>query len=131
MDVVRRFTDKSGNSGDGRNLWIELCAYFQTGANTLNALTIAREKMFKAAYTGARKGLSIHDYVHFHQTYHTLDKRALADHRITFGKATRSELLLKGIDAPHLAIVKGTLEMKTSELTFDEIVTQIVIADTT
>jgi hypothetical protein len=87
--------------------------------------------MFKAKYTGERKGLSIHDYVHLHQSYHTLDERAPADHRITFGKAARSGLLLKGINAPHLAIVKGTLEMKTSKLTFDEIVTQIVNADTT
>jgi hypothetical protein len=47
-DVVHKFTEDYGNSGDGRRLWIELCAYFQTGANTLNALAIARDKMFKA-----------------------------------------------------------------------------------
>jgi hypothetical protein len=130
-DVVWRFTERSGNSGDGWNLWIELCAYFQMGANTLNALTIARDKMFEADYNGTRRGMTIHEYVHHHQTYHTLDNQAPADHRITWGKAARSELLLKGITAPHLAIVKGTLEMKTSELSFDEIVTQIVNSDTT
>ena len=28
----RRFTDAYGNTGHGRNLWIELCAYFRRGA---------------------------------------------------------------------------------------------------
>jgi hypothetical protein len=69
-DVVLRFEAEYfyGNTGDGRSLWIELCAYFQTGANTLNALPTARLEMFAAWYDGSRRRIVLHKYVHLHQS---------------------------------------------------------------
>jgi hypothetical protein len=87
--------------------------------------------MFKAEYNGPRRRMTTHKYIHLHQTYHSLNDKAPMDHRITWGKAARSGLLLQGITAPHLTTVKETLEMKTSKLSFDNVITQIVNADTT
>ena len=86
--------------------------------------------MFRAEYNGTKRGNTIHEYVHLHQTYHSLNEKAPSDHRITWGKAARSDLLLDGFTATHLTTVKETLEIKISELTFDEVITQIVNAET-
>ena len=128
-NIVLKFETMHGSTGDGRNLWIELCAYFQTSVYAQNLIKDARRRMSTGTYTGALRGNSLHQYIHLHDTYHELNLRAEPEFMISYGEAAKSEVLLEGISAPHLTIVKEHLEMNLQTLTFHEVKAQLLRAD--
>jgi hypothetical protein len=65
-NVVLKFETMHGSTGDGRNLWIELCAYFQTSLYAQNLIKDARRKMSTGTYTGALRENSFHQYIHYY-----------------------------------------------------------------